>query len=475
MTPGNLTRWDPAPGKGSIGLRTRWWDTREVHRNLMNVFTKQQRIASLARQHRDWIFTSLAHHIDLDWLRAAYERTRKDAAPGVDGRTAQDYAENLDENLSALLERLKTASYIAPPVKRKHIPKGDKGRQTRPIGIPTFEDKVLQRAVVMVLEPIYEEEFHSGSYGFRPGRSAHDALESLWQQTMRMSGGWILDVDIQKFFDTLDHARLRSIVKQRVCDGVITRLISKWLHAGVLEDGSISYPGQGTPQGGVISPLLSNIYLHEVLDKWFKETVTPRLRGRAYLLRYADDFVIGLERKDDAERVLAVLPKRFAKYGLTIHPDKTRLVPFRRPKPDSTETGNDDDPPPGTFDFLGFTHYWGTSRRGKWVVQRKTATGRLARSVRAVYQWCKRRRHDPVCDQHAALSRKVRGHYGYYGITGNYRRLDQYYRSVQRAWRQWLTRRSRERKQNWERFSRLVRRYPLPRPRIVHSAFAAKP
>ena len=276
-------------------------------------------------------FTSLGHLIDLDWLKEAFHRTRKDGAVGVDGQDGEDYAANLEGNLKSLLERAKSGTYQAPPVRRVQIPKAGSATETRPLGIPTFEDKVLQRAVVMVLETIYEQDFKPCSYGFRPDRSAHQALESLWKQTMAMGGGWIVDVDIRKFFDTIDHGHLRDFLKRRVRDGVLLRLIGKWLNAGVLEAGRLTRPEAGTPQGGVISPLLSNIVLHAVLDDWFEREVQPRLKGRSFLIRYADDFVMGFACEEDARRVMAVLPKRFEKYGLTIHPEKTRLVPFERP------------------------------------------------------------------------------------------------------------------------------------------------
>ncbi len=253
-----------------------------------NISTKLQRIAELARQRSGVALTTLAHHIDSEFLGEAYRRTRKDGAAGVDGQTAKEYAEQLEANLAALLDRFKSGDYRAPPVRRVHIPKGD-GSKTRPIGVPTFEDKVLQRAVTMVLEAIYEQEFLECSYGFRPGRSAHQALQAVWKGLMRMGGGWVLEIDIKSFFDTVDHGHLRSFLDQRVRDGVIRRMIDKWLKAGVLEDGSVSYPDEGTPQGGVLSPLLANVYLHEVLDRWFERDVLPRMRGRAFLIRYADD------------------------------------------------------------------------------------------------------------------------------------------------------------------------------------------
>ena len=441
-----------------------------------SVSTKQQRIAKLAQDLRGKTLTTLAHHIDVEWLREAYRRTRKDGAVGVDGQTAEEYAVELEANLTRLLNRAKSGEgYRAPPVRRVHIPKGD-GSKTRPIGIPTFEDKVLQRAVAMVLEPVYEQEFVDCSYGFRPGRSAHDALEALWHGAMRMGGGWVLEADIQSFFDAVDHGHLRQILSQRVRDGVLLRLIGKWLKAGVMEDGCVYHPESGTPQGGVISPLLANILLHEVVDLWFERDVKPRLKGRAMLIRYADDFVMLFEREADARRVLTVLPKRLGKYGLRLHPDKTRLVAFRRPptgkggKPKRSER-------PGTFDLLGFTHYWGRSRQGKWVVKRKTMTSRFSRALRQLHQWCRVHRHRPVREQQVVLNRKLRGHDAYYGITGNYRALQLLRHWTERIWHKWLARRSHKSRLSWKRMKRLLAALPLARPRIVRSALprAAKP
>ena len=434
----------------------------------MRVSTKQQRIAELAKRSPQMGFTSLAYLMDIEWLHEAFYRTRKDGAPGVDGQTWTEYARDLETNLQSLLDRAKSGTYRAPPVRRVHIPKAGSPNETRPIGIPTLEDKVLQRAVVMLLEPIYEQDFDPGSYGFRPRRSAHGALEDLWKRTMDSRGGWLLEVDIRKFFDTLDHAHLREFLQLRVRDGVLKRLIGKWLKAGVMEDGSLSYPAAGSPQGGVISPLLANVFLHYVLDTWFRRDVQPRLRGRAHLIRYADDLVILFRHEDDARRVQEVLPKRFGKYGLTLHPEKTRLVPFCRPTyAAGTRVPRVDRP--GTFDFLGFTHYWGRTRRGGWAVMRQTSSKRLSRAVRSIAQWCRNHRHCPISEQHAILSQKVRGHYAYYGITGNMRMLARFLYAVHRAWRKWLDRRNRQREMSWDRFNRLLERYRLPPPRIVHS------
>jgi group II intron reverse transcriptase/maturase len=322
----------------------------------------------------------------------------------------------------------------------------------------------------MLLEPIYEQDFLDCSYGFRPGRSAHQALASIWKQTMDCRGGWILDVDVRKFFDNLDHGHLRTFLQHRVRDGVLLRLIGKWLKAGVMEDGSVSYPETGSPQGGVASPLLSNIFLHYVLDHWFEQDVQPRLRNRAFLIRFADDFVVGFRDYRDAQRVMEVLPKRFGKYGLTIHPDKTRLVPFRVPS--STATGWGEPPQrPGTFDFLGFTHFWARSRRGQWVVKRKTAATRFSRAVRSIDEWCRRNRHQPIGLQQQKLNQKIRGHCAYYGITGNKPALARFYCNVRRCWRKWLNRRNRQRTMTWEVFARLLERYPLAPVRVVHSVY----
>lgn len=432
-----------------------------------SISTKLDRIATLAKYAPEMAFTTLAHHIDLDWLREAHKRTRKDGATGVDGRTAAEYATHLEDNLRSLLERVKSGTYRAPPVRRVHIPKGD-GAQTRPIGIPTFEDKVLQRAVAMLLEAVYEQDFLDCSYGFRPGRSAHQALERVQSGAVCMSGGWVLEVDIAKFFDTLDHAHLRDILHHRVRDGVLLRLIGKWLNAGVMDAGELSHSGAGTPQGGVISPLLANVYLHEVLDAWFERDVKPRLQGQALLVRYADDAVMIFSCEDDVQRVLDVLPKRFAKYGLTLHPEKTRLVEFQRPTRRRSPHDGDGGEGPGTFDLLGFTHYWGLSRRGKWIVKRRTARDRFSRALKRIAVWCKLHRHQPVRVQWQTLTSKLRGHYGYYGMTGNFEALKHFFRRVEDVWRKWLGRRSSSRVRfSFTRMDALLERYPLPVPRIM--------
>jgi len=435
------------------------------------VSTRQERIAELARQSKQMAFTSLNHHLSLGWLLEAFWSLRKDSAAGVDGQTYQDYQANLVANLRSLLDRAKSGTYRAPPVRRVHIPKGSDPKETRPIGIPTLEDKILQRAVVMILEPIYEQDFYDCSYGFRPGRSAHMALEELRRQTMDLRGGWVLEVDIRKFFDTLDHGHLRELLKRRVRDGVLLRLIGKWLNAGVWEAGAVTYPSTGSPQGGVISPLLANIYLHYVLDDWWFKEVKPRLKGRAFLIRYADDFVIVFEHEEDARRVMEVLPKRFGKYGLTIHPDKTRLVPFRRPQKRGGRSEPEPKERPGTFDFLGFTHYWGESRKGNNVVKQRTAADRIRRFARAIAGWCRKNRHRPIKEQHQTISQKLHGHYCYYGITGNHALLSRVRQIAVWAWRKWLDRRGWRARFGWAQMLELLGRLQQPAPRVVHSVY----
>ena len=397
-----------------------------------SVSTKQQRIAENARNLPEASFTAVAHHIDVEWLWVAEQRVRNDGATGVDGVTSREYAEDKGEKLRRLEQRIKSGTYRAPAVRRVYVPKSK--TEKRPIGIPTYEDKIAQKAVQMVLEPIYEQQFHDFSYGFRPGKSQHMALDRLW----------------------------REVVQKRVRDGVIMRMIGKWLHAGVMERGTVAYPRAGSPQGGVISPLLSNIYLHEVLDEWFVKQVRPRMRGKAAMVRFADDAVLLFERREDLARVMEVLPKRLAKYGLTMNEGKTNELRFLPP-------GRRDAGAPETVNFLGFTHYWGKSRRGNWVVKRKTQKDRLARAIKTVAVWCKRHRHDPVREQQQALNAKLRGHYAYYGITFNFRSLQAFHKQVREAWLKWLNRRSRSEHLTWRTFSLLLKCYPLEPPRIYHS------
>jgi group II intron reverse transcriptase/maturase len=425
------------------------------------ISTKLEQIAEQARAYPDMTFTTLAHLIDVEFLGVAFQQLRKDAAPGVDGTTAEKYAENLGENLRDLHERMRSGRYKATPVKRIWLDKDD-GRK-RPIGITALEDKIAERAVAMILVAIYEEEFYDFSYGFRPGRNPHQALSVLRERCMGMNGGWIIDVDVQSYFDKIPHGKLVEVLKKRVNDGGIIRLIGKWLNAGVMEEGTLSHAEEGAPQGGVISPVLSNVYLHEVMDKWFVEVVRPRLKGQAYLIRFADDAIILCELEEDARRLMQVLPKRFERYGLTIHPKKTKLVRFEKPSKNDSGTGN------GTFDFLGFTHYWAKSRRGYWVVKRKTIAKRMRRAMNEFWQWCRWNRHVLITEQYKKLCQKLRGYYQYYAIRGNYPALEKVYSFVVRAWRYWLRRRDRKKQLSWEKYEKVQEMFPLPRPRIIHA------
>jgi RNA-directed DNA polymerase len=429
--------------------------------DLANLSTKRQWIADLARRKPGEVLFSLHHVIDLEWMQEAYALTRKDGATGIDGVTAEQYEANLEANLSGLLERIKSGSYKAPPVRRTYIPKAD-GTQ-RPLGIPTFEDKVAQRAIVMVLEAVYEEDFRSCSYGFRPDRSAHQALRMLHSAITRHGQYWVLDVDIRKYFDSIPHCQLRAFLDQRVTDGVIRRMIDKWLKAGVLENGLLRLGTEGTPQGGVVSPMLSNIFLHHVLDEWFEDVVKSRMAGPCTLVRFADDFVMMFKNHHDAKRVLEVLGKRLDRYGLTLHPDKTRFIDFRPERQGGTHP--DCKAPP--FDFLGFTHVWAKSQNGKKVVRQRTAKSRLARTLMAINEWCRINRHHPIPHQRDRLAAKLVGHYAYYGITGNFMLLQQCFRQVTKIWRKWLERRSRKKELPWAKFLPILARHPLPRPKIM--------
>jgi len=320
----------------------------------------------------------------------------------------------------------------------------------------------------MLLEAVYEQDFLDCSFGFRPRIGAQQALQRVRDVLMEMHGGWVLEIDIRKFFDTLVKKALMELVRQRVRDGVVLRMLGKWLRAGVMEDGEVTYAEAGTPQGGVISPLLANIYLHEVLDVWFEKEVRPRLSGRATLVRYADDAVLMFENEADARRVAAVLPKRFEKYGLTLHPEKTRLVQFQRPPYQDRKGGP---PAPGTFDLLGFTHYWARSRKNNWVVLQNTAKDRFRRALKGVSLWLRDHRHWTMESQWKVLTDKLRGHFGYFGRKGNSRALARFRSQVITVWRKWLSRRSQKGDVSWAKMKKILKEFPLPQVRLI-GAFA---
>jgi len=427
----------------------------------LTVSTRLRRIAEMALD-RGRVFTTLAHLIDMQLLRESFRRLRRQAAAGTDGRTKAEYAEDLESNLTDLHRRLTSREYRATPARRMWIPKGDGGK--RQLSIPALEDKIVQKATSLLLEAVYERDFYDFSYGFRPGRNAHQALSRLWHQTTELGGVWLIDADIRGYFSHVPHGKLKEVLQRRVNDGGLLRLVGKWLKVGALEGDSVVRATSGVPEGGVISPVLSNVYLHEALDAWFAEEVQPRLKGRSFLIRYADDFVIGCELEEDARRVLDVLPKRLAVYGLELHPDKTRLVRFRRPaRHDDRDDGN------GTFEFLGFTHHWGRGRSGSWVVKRRTSAKRLRRAMSAITAWCKRHRHDSLHAQSQVLSVKLHGHYSYYGIKGNSGGIRCYHRHIERAWHKWLARRG-GRPLSWKKLKATAAFRRLPPPRLVHTA-----
>ncbi len=422
------------------------------------------RIAELARQDAGRKFYSIAHLLTTEALWEAFDNLRKDAAAGVDGVTYADYEAHLVENLVKLEGKLKGKTYRAQPLRRIYIDKEDGGK--RPISIPSLEDKIVQRATVELLNAIFEQDFLGCSYGFRPGRSAHDALDEVGRAICQRSTEYVLELDISSYFDSIVRKQLMEMVEQRISDASILRLIGKWINVGVIDDGRLLLSKAGTGQGQIISPLLANIYLHHVLDTWFEEEVKPRLRGEASEIRYADDGLLCFQYKEDAERVLEVLPKRFAKYGLTLHPDKTRLVKFGRrayyeAKRKKTTTA--------PFDFLGFTHRCATSRAGKFAVHLGTMKKRLRRGLLAISAWCREHLHAPLNYQQQQLNAQLRGHYQYYGRRTNYRSLKKFVNAVRRIWRRWLARRTRGRLLSWQRFNRLLARYPLLRPCITRA------
>ena len=427
----------------------------------LDMSTGLRKVADRAKREPAARFHSLAHLIDEELLARAFARLRSDAAVGVDGITKDQYGQDLQSKLRDLHERLKTMRYRHQPIRRVHIPKEKQG-QSRPIGISATEDKVVQNAVREVLEAVYEQDFLDCSYGFRPGRSAHDAVRALTRAVDVGEANWILEFDVTSFFDSVRRSQLMEMLQERVADGSLLRLIGKCLHVGVLDGEIFTEPSEGTVQSSTLSPMLGNVYLHTALDRWFAEEVRPRLRGKATFIRFADDGVFGFERQDDAERVQAVLSKRMERFGLTLHPEKTRLLDFRKPSRSRGEGRS-----ATTFDFLGFGWYWRRTRAGSWAVACKTRRARLARAIQRVYAWCRENRHLPVQQQHATLVRKVRGHLNYFGVNGNIHSLRRFVHQAKRSWFKWLNRRSQRARLNWERFEDLLGDLPLPKAQIV--------
>jgi group II intron reverse transcriptase/maturase len=424
--------------------------------------TVELQIVERTRKFKAEALKSLYPFIDAHLLQESYERLNRQSARGIDGKTWEEYGKEFPQRRDDLLEEFKSGRYKAPAVRRVYVPK-DKGR--RPIGIPTIEDKVLQESVRRVMDPVYEEEFKSFSYGFRRGRSPHEAIEYMFKEVSFGKKHYIIDADITDYFGSINHGILREFLDKRIRDGVIRKMIDKWLKAGVMESGNISYPESGTPQGSVISPILSNIYLHYVLDMWFSEQIQPLLKGKSFIVRYADDYVLGFTDRSDAERVMAVLPKRFAKYGLTLHPDKTKLIDL------NNKRGGGD----RSFDFLGFTHFLGKSKKGHKVLKRKTSSKRLTRAIRKTDRYIRKNRHMKLRALIAALNVMLRGHYNYYGVTFNSRSLESYFKMVRRRLFKWLNRRGGKKKLTWDVFSKYVDGWcPLLKPFICHSYLSPK-
>jgi len=427
--------------------------------------TRLTRIATRARQDPTATFNNLLSVITVEFLTACFQSLRRDAAPGVDAMTWEDYADHLPDRLTELVARLHRLGYRPSPVRRVHIPKGTGG--SRPLGIPTVEDKLVQEALRRLLAAVFEADFLDCSYGFRPGRGCHTALRALEQTLVHQPVNYVIDADIRGFFDHVDHARLLECVRTRVTDPRVLRYLVRFLKAGVLEDGvRLPETDAGVPQGGVISPLLSNIFLHYALDRWFHDTVRPRLHGYAALNRYADDFVIGVQHEDEARAVLAALRARLAQCGLSLAEEKTRLIIFSRFATDRAQRST---LPPGTFDYLGFTHYWGTNPRGKRVLSRRTSRTKFRQKVQQFTAWLAGVRHRlSLPELWARMRDKVQGHYAYYGVPGNARGIQRYLAVIKRVIFRGLNRCSQRRRWTWVGFTRYEARYPLPAARLVH-------
>ena len=420
-------------------------------------------ITQRARRDPACQFTSLAHLLDVAFLRGCYGALGKEKAPGIDGQRWREYGHHLDANLTGLVDRLKAKRYYPQPVKRVYIPKNE--TETRPLGIPTLEDKIVQSGIVRILQAIYEVDFCDCSYGFRPGRSAHHALKAVNDTIMIKPIHYVIEADIQGFFDHVSHDWMMQFLQVRIRDRSLLLLVRRFLKAGYMESGQWVRTDEGTPQGGPLSPLLANIYLHYVLDLWFERRVRPRVAGECHLVRYADDFRVLVQYCDSAKRIEKALRQRLAKFGLLRHPAKTRTMSFGRYEREKARRENRK---PHTFEFLGFTHYCGTNRKDRFLLGRKTARKRFAQSCRALTRWLQAVRPLPMKCWWPVLAAQVRGHYRYYGVSGNGRRIGTFDYVVKRLLYKWLNRRSQCKSFTWAQFNAYLARYPLPRPYIVH-------
>jgi RNA-directed DNA polymerase len=418
--------------------------------------TKFRSIAQIAKENQGEVFTSLAHYLTEEYLLSSFSKLRRCAATGIDKVSCQEYEKHLAEHIEDLHKRLKAKRYRATDIRRVWIDKG--GGKQRPLGISTTEDKIVQRAVADILQLIYEQDFYEFSYGFRPNRNAHQALGYLRNQCMSGRIKWILDADIQGCFDNFDHNILRELLSRRIKDRNLLRLIDLWLKVGIIDGKSMHRNTVGTPQGNIISPLLSNVYLHYVLDVWIDKMIRPLLKGEIFIIRFADDFIIGFDNEEDAQRVSRTLPKRMQKYGLTIHPEKSHLIKF---VPEKQGGGP-------TFDFLGFTHHWAKSQKGYNVVRRRTAKKKMLKAILNLRKSCKENRHMKLKDQFKLLRSKLLGLYQYYGIRGNFLALQKMYLDAKYSWYKWLNRRSQHNSYTWKGYGDLLNHFTLPKPRIVH-------
>lgn len=443
-------------------------ETPAVHSNGEPVETKLRRIAEKARKEPGFKFTSLYHLMNKELLRGCFQRLRKDAAAGIDKMTKDMYAENLEANLSNLVDRLHRMAYIPQPVRRKYIPKPGSAKQ-RPLGIPCFEDKLVQAGLVRILESVYEQDFIEDSYGFRPCKSCHKALRALSETVENNPINHIVEADIKGFFDNVNQDWLNKFLAHRIEDKRIQRMVKRFLRAGVSEDGSVTVSDEGTPQGGVISPLLANIYLHYALDLWFEKIYRKSCPGFARLIRYADDFVVCFQYKQDAERFHMELGKRLGKFGLEVEPTKTKVMEFGRfAVQNATRKGQKAE----TFDFLGLTHYCGTRRDGKgFRMKRITARKKFVAKLKIFKEWLKKARNQKTKDLWKTAIAKLRGHYNYYGVTDNLRGIARFGEEVKKLLFKWLNRRGKRNCLNWEKFNIMLERFPLPKPRIRVSMF----
>jgi group II intron reverse transcriptase/maturase len=428
-------------------------------------------LAERARREPQCQFTSLAHLLDEGFLADCYHRLGKDRASGVDGVTWQEYGEHLTENLRDLVARMKAKRYRPHPAKRVYIPKD--AHSQRPLGLPALEDKIVQVGIALILAAIYEADFLDCSYGFRPRRGCHQALNAVDKTILTQPIHHVIDADIKGFFDNVSHSWLDKCLRVRIKDPSFLLLIGRFLKAGYVEMGQFVATEQGTPQGGNLSPMLSNVFLHYVLDLWFENRLKRRVRGACFLVRYADDFVVLVQYQDEAQLILQALRERFTQCDLTLHPEKTRVLSFGRYERQNAQRQNRR---ANTFDFLGFTHFCATSRRGKFIVGRQTSRKKFRQKCQELRTWLKKVRSQmPVKAWWPTLKAKLQGHYQYYGVSGNMRGLTRYYQFATRLVKKWLNRRSQRRSFSWERFLAYLGHYPLPTPRIVHNLYTLSP